>query len=340
MSGVFITGTGYHHPERRVTNQDLMRRMDTTDEWIRKRTGILERRYADDGIDTSDLGVIATERAVEDAGWGATDIQLLICATSTPDCLVPSTASYICNKMKLPSVALDVNAACSGFVYGLAVAQGLMAAQGFDRVALCTAEKYSRVVDPTDRKNAIFWGDSAATVMLQPEPPPVGAELVDVVLKNVNEGADLAKVPIRGYVAVEGNAVKPIADRGFIDSARDILQRHQLTSDDLRAFMGHQVNLRVLESLADTLGVNGRHWHNVETLGNQGAAGVITTFCAGIERHAGELRDGDLFLLTVFGAGFTSGSALLRWVDRRPHSGARDSAAAPAGTTTAGTENA
>lgn len=317
MAETFIAGMGYHHPQRRVTNKDLVRRMDTSDEWIRERTGILERRYADEGVDTSDLGVVATTKAMEDVGWDPGELELLICATSTPDCLVPSTASYICNKLELPSVALDVNAACSGFVYGLAVAQGLMEASGFVRVALCTAEKYSRVVDPTDRRNAIFWGDSAATVMLQRDPPPVGAELVDVVLKNVNKGADLAKVPIRGYVAVDGNAVKPIADKGFMDSATDILERNRLSADDLRAFMGHQVNLRVLESLADTLGVNGRHWHNVEMLGNQGAAGVVTTFCAGVERHAGELQDGDLFLLTVFGAGFTSGSALLRWVDRR-----------------------
>jgi len=318
---MFIAGMGYHHPQRRVTNEDLVRRMDTSDEWIRERTGIRERRYADDGVDTSDLGVLATTKALDDVGWDPAEIELLICATSTPDCLVPSTASYICNKLQLPSVALDVNAACSGFVYGLAVARGLMETSGFGRVALCTAEKYSRVVDPTDRRNAIFWGDSAATVMLQRDPPPVGAELVDVVLKNVNEGADLAKVPIRGYVAVEGNAVKPIADKGFMDSATDILERNRLSTADLRAFMGHQVNLRVLESLADTLGVNGRHWHNVETLGNQGAAGVVTTFCAGVERHAGELEDGDLFLLTVFGAGFTSGSALLRWVDRRERPG-------------------
>jgi 3-oxoacyl-[acyl-carrier-protein] synthase-3 len=251
---MFIAGMGYHHPQRRVTNEDLVRRMDTSDEWIRERTGIRERRYADDGVDTSDLGVLATTKALDDVGWDPAEIELLICATSTPDCLVPSTASYICNKLQLPSVALDVNAACSGFVYGLAVARGLMETSGFGRVALCTAEKYSRVVDPTDRRNAIFWGDSAATVMLQRDPPPVGAELVDVVLKNVNEGADLAKVPIRGYVAVEGNAVKPIADKGFMDSATDILERNRLSTADLRAFMGHQVNLRVLESLADTLG--------------------------------------------------------------------------------------
>jgi 3-oxoacyl-[acyl-carrier-protein] synthase-3 len=318
---MFIAGMGYHHPQRRVTNEDLVRRMDTSDEWILERTGIRERRYADEGVDTSDLGALATTKALEDVGWDPTELELLICATSTPDCLVPSTASYICNKLQLPSVALDVNAACSGFVYGLAVARGLMETSGFGRVALCTAEKYSRVVDPTDRRNAIFWGDSAATVMLQRDPPPVGAELIDVVLKNVNEGADLAKVPIHGYVAVEGNAVKPIADKGFTDSATHILERNRLSTEDLRAFMGHQVNLRVLESLADALGVNGRHWHNVETLGNQGAAGVVTTFCAGIERHGGELEDGDLFLLTVFGAGFTSGSALLRWVDRRERPG-------------------
>lgn len=324
MADVFISGTGYHHPERRVTNDDLARQMDTTDAWIREHTGIVERRYAEEGVDTSDLGVLATRNALDDAGWHPTELELLICATSTPDCLEPATASFIAEKLRLRAVAFDLNAACSGFVYGLAAARGLMEVQGYDRAAVCAADKYTRVIDPTDRRNSIFFGDSAATVMLQKERPTVGAEIVDLVMENLNEGADLAKTPIRGYFAMDGGAVKRIATKGLLDSATDILRRNQLSPGDLRAFMAHQVNLRLLETLAETLGVqDGRHWHNVETRGNQGAAGVITTFCAGLEHQAEHLEDGDLLLLTVYGGGFTGGSALLRWIDRREQVGAR-----------------
>jgi len=321
MAGVFISGTGYHHPERRVTNDDLARQMDTSDAWIREHTGIVERRYADEGVDTSDLGALATRNALENAGWHPAELELFVCASSTPDCLEPATASFIAEKLRLRAVAFDVNAACSGFVYGLAVARGLMETQGYERAAVCAADKYTKVIDPTDRRNSIFFGDSAATVMLQREVPAVGAEVVDLVMENLNEGAGLAKTPIRGYFSMAGGEVKRIATKGLVDSATDILRRNRLDPEDLSAFMAHQVNLRLLESLADTLGVqSGRHWHNVESHGNQGAAGVLTTFCAGVERHVDDLKDGDLLLLTVYGGGFTGGSTLLRWIDRRKQS--------------------
>jgi 3-oxoacyl-[acyl-carrier-protein] synthase-3 len=218
------------------------------------------------------------------------------------------------NKLGSRAVAFDVNAACSGFVYGLAVANGLMQTQPHHRVAVCAAEKFTRVVDWTDRRNAIFWGDSAATVLLQRDLPAAGAELVDVVVDNVNEGADLVRIPHDGHFVMDGPRVKEIALKGFVASARAILERNGLHASDLRAFMGHQPNLRMLELLCDAIGLeDSQHWHNVEMHGNQGAAGVASTLSAGLERHAAELRDGDLFLLTVFGSGFTGGSALLRW---------------------------
>ena len=309
---------GYYHPERRVTNWDLTERMDTSDEWIRDHTGIRERRYADDDVDTSDLGVVATHRALENARLHPGELDVLICATSTPDALIPSTASYIANKLHLQATAFDVNAACSGFIYGLAVADGLVSGQREGRVALCAAEKYTRVIDPHDRANSIFWGDGAGTVVLQPERPVLGIEVVDVSLANHNEGADLVRIPIGGHFEMDGRAVKKIAFEGLVSSATGILERNHLGPGDLRGFVCHQANLRMIEALADRLGIDSeRHWHNVELFGNQGAAGVLTAFCAGIEERADELMDGDLFLLTVYGSGFTGGSALLRWVDGR-----------------------
>jgi 3-oxoacyl-[acyl-carrier-protein] synthase III len=313
---VYINGVAYHHPDRRVTNHDLMQYMDTSDEWIVDRTGIRERRYAPADVDTSDLGVIATRDALRDANLDPSELDVLICATSTPDALIPSTASYIANKLGMRSVtAFDVNAACSGFIYGLAVAQGLLHAQGHSRVALCAAEKYTRVIDPYDRANSIFWGDAAGTVVLQPERPLVGLEVLDVILSNYNEGADLVRIPIGGFFQMNGRIVKEIAFEGLVQSATSILERNDLVPEDVRGFVCHQANLRMIQALARHLGIEPeQHWHNVEMFGNQGAAGVVTALCAGLEDNLHELEDGDLFLLSVYGAGFTGGSALLRWV--------------------------
>ena len=314
----FINGLGWHHPERVVTNAELMARMDTSDEWIRDHTGIRERRYAPDDVDTSDLGAIALSSALQDASLRQGDLDLLVCATSTPDALIPSTASYIANKLGLRAVAFDVGAACSGFVHGLAVAQAMLHAQDHGRVALCVAEKYTRVIDPEDRANSIFWGDAAGAVVLQPESPLVGLEVVDVELSSHNEGADLVRIPLGGHFEMHGRAVKKIAFQGMVDSATSMLDRHGLRTADLRAFVCHQANLRMIEGLAERLEIaDEQHWHNVELFGNQGGAGALAAFCTNLDEHRDDLADGDLFLITVYGSGFTGGSALLRWIDAR-----------------------
>ncbi|MGH2952242.1 MAG: 3-oxoacyl-ACP synthase III family protein [Solirubrobacterales bacterium] len=331
MVGAYIAGTGYHHPDRRVGNDEIASKIDSSDRWIRDHTGIVERRYAPDDVNTSDLGVLATRNALERAEWAPDEVDLFVCATSTPDCLIPPTASYICEKLNLRAVAFDLNAACSGFLYGLSVTQGMMESQGYERAALCAADKYSRVIDTSER-NSVLWGDSAGTVLLQRERPEVGAEIVDLVLENFNHGADLVKIPLGGHFWMDGPAVKKIASKGFLESARHILERNDLEPNDLRAFMAHQANLRMLEALAEELGLDPeRHWHNVESCGNQGAAGVATTWCAGTERFADKLNDGDLFVMTVYGSGFTGGSALLRWTDSHKAQAAASPAATAAG---------
>ncbi|HKX46032.1 MAG TPA: ketoacyl-ACP synthase III, partial [Planctomycetota bacterium] len=303
-------------PRDVITNAELLERIDTTDEWIVAHTGMRERRRAPADWDTSDLGADATRAALERTGWAGDDVDLLVCATSTPDRLIPATASFISKKLGIDPVAFDVNAACSSFVYGLAVVEGLMGRMGYQRAALCTAEKYTRVTDYTDRSTCIFFGDSAATVLLQTERPERGLEVVDVTLENCNEGADYVTTFIGGYFWQDGRRVKEYALRSFEKSARDMLARHDLAIGDIRAFCGHQANLRVLEQVGAAIGLRPeQHWHNVAELGNQGAAGVATAFCTRLDEHRASLRDGDLFLLTVFGSGFTYASALLRWVD-------------------------
>jgi len=298
-----------------VTNEDLTRTMDTSDKWIRDHTGIRERRYAPDDIDTSDLGVIAVSEALKDAGVAPNDVDVLICATSTPDRLVPSTASYIANKMELRATAFDIGAACTGFIYGLAVAEGLMHTQGHETIVVCAADKFSRVIDPKDRANSILFGDAAGAAVLTPERPVAGLEILDLHLSCTNRGADLVRIPIGGHFEMEGRAVKPIALPDLINTVTVTLERNRLALSDLRGFVCHQANLRLIETLADHLGVEEhQHWHDVEMFANRGAASVVTAFCSGLDRNAGDFVDGDLFLLTAFGAGFTNGSALLRWV--------------------------
>jgi 3-oxoacyl-[acyl-carrier-protein] synthase-3 len=313
MASTFIAGSGYHHPEGRLTNAHLERMVDTSDDWIMSHTGIKERRRADDAVNTSDLGVIATRRALEGAGWQRDDVELLICTTSTPDCLAPATASYICNKLELPAIAFDVNASCSGFVYALEVADTMIKSERYSRVALCAADKYTRVVDYSDRRYSIFWGDGAGTVLLQRDRPPAGAELVDHLLLSRNKDAALATTPIHGYFAMDGAAIKPIAMELMVRSTEEMLNRHGLQVSDLRGFMGHQMNGRLLDALGERLGLSTeQHWRNVEYAGNQGGAGIATTLCAGMANNG--MRDGDLLLLAVVGTGFTAGSALLRWM--------------------------
>jgi 3-oxoacyl-[acyl-carrier-protein] synthase-3 len=318
MPHAYIAGTGFHLPEKVIRNADLCKQVDTSDAWILSHTGIAERRAAPDDWNTSDIGVAATRNALARSGWKASELDLLVCATSTPDALIPSTACYMGKKLGVDPVALDVNAACSGFVYGLAVADAMIQSSGYKRVAMCTAEKYTRVTDYKDRASCIFFGDSAGTVLMQREKPQYGLEIVDLIMANVNEGADFVVTPVGGYFRQKGDRVKEYALRCFEQSAKEILARNGLAVSDLRSFTGHQANLRVLETVAKTVGVAPeRHWHTVESCGNSGAAGAAMTFCAKLEQYAAELRDGDLFLVTVFGSGFTTGSVLLRLIDSR-----------------------
>src|SRR2546423_3600530 len=276
MARTYIAGHGYHHPEARLTNDDLVRSLDTTADWIESHTGIRERRRAVDGVDTSDLAVAAMRAALDGSGWSERDVELLICATSTPDTLAPATASWIAGKLGMSAVPFDLNASCSGFIYGLAVADALMSARGLERVVLSAAENYSRVVDHEDRRFEIFFCDSAGALLLQPEPPAAGLEVVDVTMAAHNEGTDLALTPVKGFFSMDGAAIRPIATDLLVRSARETLERNELEIGDLRAFMAHQMNYRLLEDLVEALGVSDQqHWHNVTTAGNQGGAGGV-----------------------------------------------------------------
>ena len=315
---VYIPATGYFFPEGRITNDQLVATLPTTHEWIMSHVGIRERRAARRDQRPSDLGVLASRDALQKAGWSADDVDLLVCATTTPDALAPATACYMGMKLGIDPVAFDVGAACSGFVYALQVTAGMIAQGGYRR-ALCVAtEDYTRLTDYTNRQTCIFFGDSAGVALMQAEQPDVGLELVDVLLVNVNEGVPYVGLPINGFFSQVGNKVLDYATKCFLARSTEMLERHGLKPADLRAFVGHQANLIMLEQVANTLGLRqDQHWHNVEWCGNQGCAGVASTLALHLEQQRDSLKHGDWFLLTTFGAGFTTGSALLRWIDTR-----------------------
>lgn len=315
---VYIPATGHHFPEDRITNDQLVATLATTHEWIMNHVGIRERRAARRDQRPSDLGVLATRDALGKAGWKPEDVDLLVCATTTPDALAPATACYMGMKLGIDPVSFDVGAACSGFMYALQVTAGMMLAGGYKRAVCCAAEDYTRLTDYTNRQTCIFFGDSAGVALMQPEKPEVGLELVDVLLVNVNEGVPFVGLPINGYFSQVGNKILDYATKCFLNRSTEMLDRHSLKPSDLRAFVGHQANLIMLNAVADKLGLRpDQHWHNVEWCGNQGAAGVASTFSHGLDQHRDSLRHGDWFLLTTFGAGFTTGSALFRWIDTR-----------------------
>jgi 3-oxoacyl-[acyl-carrier-protein] synthase-3 len=313
---VYIAATGHYVPEERITNAQLEASLDTTDEWIMSHVGIKERRSARRDQRPSDLGVLATRHALEKAGWKVEDVDLLVCATTTPDALAPATSCFMGMKLGVNPVSLDVAAACSGFLYALQATHGLMLAGGYRRAICCATEDYTRMTDYTNRETCIFFGDSAGVALMQHEKPERGLELVDVHLVNVNEGAPNVDLPINGYFSQTGSKVRDYASECFYARSAEMLEKHGLAAGDLRAFVGHQANLVILNLTAERLGLTPeQHWHNVEWVGNQGAAGVATCFSQKLEEHADDLKDGDTFLLTTFGAGFTTGSALLRWID-------------------------
>lgn len=310
---LYLTGSGFHHPEPRLTNRDLERVVATSDAWIREKTGIRERRVLPLHLRASDMGVLALRRALASARRPASDLDHLVCATSSPDTLVPSVGCHIARKLGIRPVAFDVNAACAGFVFGLQVLRGLFAAGDCRRAALVATENYTRFTDYQDRATCVYWGDAAAAAIVEAERPArPSLEVVDLHTACWPEGVDFVRIPVGGFIQQDGRKVKEYATRGFLESARTLLERTGVRPEELAGFVGHQANYRLLEALCRELGIPAdRHWHTVTLFGNQGAAGAPATLARAVRRQ--RLQDGDPILVTVFGAGFAMGSALLRF---------------------------
>lgn len=301
-----VAGLGTALPERVVTNADFAARLDTTDEWIIERTGIRERRM---GGSTADLATAAGQAALDDAGLSAADVQLLVLCTETPDQIMPATSADVAGRLGVTCGAMDINAACAGFVYGIVTASALIET-GVDRLLLVGADTMSRITDQNDRNTAILFADGAGAFALT-------ADLGAPAVVGWDAGTDgsllgLLNCDLTGKIVMEGRAVFQKAVRVVVDSGRAALERAKLTADDIALFVPHQANLRIVQAAAQRLGIAMDRCATVlDRTGNTSAASIPLGIADALGR--GRLASGDHVLLSGFGAGMTWASAVWRW---------------------------
>lgn len=323
-----ILGTGAYAPSRVLTNEELSKSVDTSDEWIRTRTGIRERRIAAFDEATSDMGVQAARIALEDARLSPSDIDLLIVATVTPDYPMPAAACIIQQKLGLRTnvACFDLNAACSGFVYALDTGCAMLSSGRYRHALIIGVEKLSSIVDWQDRTTCVLFGDGAgAAVIGLSDRPDVG--LLGTKLGAYGGSVDLLWVTHGGSsnpttpesitarhhcIKMKGKEVFKLAVRAMDEAARDILEQHKVTADQIALVIPHQANLRIIESISQYLELPmDRFFVNVDRYGNTSAASIPIALDEA--RRSGRIKPGDLTLLVAFGAGLTYASALIRW---------------------------
>ncbi|MGE9296833.1 MAG: beta-ketoacyl-ACP synthase III [Puniceicoccales bacterium] len=324
---VVISGLGARIPDRVVTNDDLAKFVDTSDEWIRTRSGISERRVAADDETSSILGAAAAEMAIADAGIDRDEIDLVICGTMSPDMLFPSTACLIQARLGLrPVAAFDVVAACSGFLYVLEVGTQLMRSGKYRRALVIGAEKMSSIMDWEDRTTCVLFGDGAgAAVLSLSDQPNIGVG--EIALRAEGSKPELLWMPSGGsrqpashntidehghFLKMNGKEIFKSAVREMGEITLETIERNGLTPDDIKCFIPHQANIRIIESLAKRLGVPmDRFYVNIDRFGNTSAASVPIALWEA--RQKGRFGPGDTVLLAAFGAGLTWGGAIIRW---------------------------
>jgi 3-oxoacyl-[acyl-carrier-protein] synthase-3 len=321
-----ILGTGSAIPEKILTNFDLEKMVETSDQWIVERTGIRERRIADDKTAASDLALVACRRAIEDAGIDPKEIEIIVVATSTPDMLFPSTGCVVQSQLGIGDIpALDLSAACSGFVYGLVVSRGLIESGLYKTLLLVGSEVLSKFVDWTDRGTCVLLADGAGACVMKSSNGErgilstyVGADgsltkLLYLPAGGARNPASVETVNKRmHFVKMKGNEVFRYAVRAMVKAAKEALERAGLTAEDIDLFVPHQANLRIIKGAAERLNLpDEKVFTNIDRRGNTSAASIIIALDEA--RREGRLKKRDLVLVDCFGGGLTWGAAVIRW---------------------------
>jgi len=322
-----ISALGTYVPPRLLTNADLEKMVDTTNDWIMTRVGIRERHVVDKGVATSDLAVEAAKQALAQRGLAPTDIDAIIVGTVTPDMLFPSTACLVQHKLGAKGAwGFDLSAACSAFVYSLQVGAQFIASGSHKRVLVIGADVMSSIIDYTDRATCVIFGDGAGAALLEPtEDDSVG--LIDYIHEVDGSGGCYLYMPGGGslnpsthqtvdqkmhYVHQDGQQVFKFAVRKQTELCQKLLERNGLKGSDIDAFIPHQANLRIISATADRLGLRPESVVvNIERYGNTTAGTIPLAMGTAVEE--GKLKKGSLVLMASVGAGFTVGASLLRW---------------------------
>ena len=322
-----ITAVSHYLPERRVSNKDLEKVVDTSDEWIFERTGIRERRIADKGQATSDLGAAAAKRLCEKRGLDPNELDLIIVATVTPDMFFPSSACLVQSKIGAKKAwAFDLSGACSGFVYAVATAAQFVSTGVHNKVLVIGADVMTSIIDFQDRATCVLFGDGAGAVLLEPaEDGECG--IIDFILRSDGSGGQYLYMPAGGslnpastetiqkkmhYVHQDGKNVFKFAVRGMADISKEMLTKHGLSPKDLKLYIPHQANLRIIKAAVDKMDLDDSQVAvNIDRYANT-TAGTIP-ICLSEAAESKQIKQNDLIMLASFGAGFTWGSLLLRW---------------------------
>jgi len=320
-----ITALGGYVPETILTNHDLEKMVDTNSEWIISRTGIHERRILnDDSLATSDLATMAVKRLLEDSKIDPNEIECIIVATATPDYIMVSTASIVCEKAGLKNAwGVDSNAACSGFLYALTLGASLIESNRYKNVIVVGADANSSIVNYADRNTCILFGDGAGAVLLEQTEEEIG--LVDNVFKTDGVGKEHLIVTAGGslhpstvetldqklnYISQNGRVVFKAAIEGMSQTCSEILERNELETKDINWLIPHQANLRIIQAVGDKLGLDESQVKvNIQRYGNTTAATI--PLC--MWEYKEDFKENDNLLLTAFGAGFSWGATYLKW---------------------------
>ncbi len=311
-------------PEKKLTNADLEKMVDTNDEWIKTRTGIKERRILEEGKATSDLAFPVVIDLCKQKGISPEDIECIIVATTTPDMFFPSTSNLVAYKSGAKNAwTFDLMAACSGFLFALNTGANLIASGRYKKVIVIGADKMSSIVDYTDRNTCVLFGDGAGGVLLEPTTKVTG--IVDSILRVDGVGKDFLYMKAGGsqrpssietvtnkehFIFQEGTTVFKYAVKAMADVSYEMMQKHNLQADDVKYLVPHQANLRIIKATADRMGLDmDKVMINIEKYGNTTAATI--PLC--LWEWKDKLKNGDNLILASFGAGFTWGSIFLKW---------------------------
>ncbi|PLX15293.1 MAG: 3-oxoacyl-ACP synthase [Candidatus Muiribacterium halophilum] len=326
MYGVKITGTGRYLPEKEVSNFDMEKMVDTTDEWIRSRSGIEKRRFVAEDQATSDMAFIASKKALEKAGVRPEELDMIIVGTYTPDMPFPSVACMIQGRLGAKNAwAYDLQAACSGFVFSLITASQFIKAGSHKKILVVGGDTSSSILDFEDRTSCVLFGDGAGAVVI--EPCEEGKGIIDYVAGADGTGAEYIEMPAGGsrnpashetvekrmhYFKMNGKEVFKFSTRALPAMIKEILERNSIAADQIKLLIPHQANIRIIQSGAKKAGIPKENiFVNLDKYGNTVAGTIPIALDEALEQ--GRIKEGDLVLLSGFGGGLTWGTLLIRW---------------------------